>query len=91
MNHLLHRRGFLQHTVSGLSSIALASLLKNDGLLASQAPIRPAIDPASPYAPRKPHFAPKAKQVLLIFCSGAISHVDTWDYKPTLFERHDTP
>ena len=91
MNHLLHRRGFLQHTVSGLSSIALASLLKNDGLLASQAPIRPAIDPASPYAPRKPHFAPKAKQVLLIFCSGAISHVDTWDYKPTLFVRHDTP
>ncbi|MBX7208601.1 MAG: DUF1501 domain-containing protein [Verrucomicrobiaceae bacterium] len=91
MNHLLHRRSFLQRSVTGLSSIALASLLKDDGLLASESPIRPLIDPARPYAPRAPHFAPKAKQVLMIFCSGALSHVDTWDYKPDLFKRHDTP
>ena len=91
MNHLLHRRSFLQRSVTGLSSIALASLLKDDGLLANESPIRPAIDPARPYAPRPPHFAPKAKQVLMIFCSGALSHVDTWDYKPALFKRHDTP
>ena len=32
-----------------------------------------------------------AKQVLLIFCSGALSHVDTWDYKPELIKRHDQP
>ncbi len=91
MNHLLHRRHFLGHTVAGLSSIAFASLLQRDNLLASDAPIRPPIDPTHPYAPRKPHFEPKARQILLIFCSGALSHVDTWDYKPELVKRHDTP
>jgi hypothetical protein len=91
MNHLLHRRDFLGRSVSGLSSIALASLLRDDGLLAAGSPVRPQIDPARPYAPRPPHFAPKAKQVLMIFCSGALSHVDTWDYKPELIRRHDTP
>ena len=91
MNHLLNRRHFLNRTVSGLSSIALTSLLKQDNLLASDSPIRPFIDPSRPYAPRAPHFEPKAKQVLMIFCSGAMSHVDTWDYKPELFKRHDTP
>ncbi len=91
MNHLLHRRSFLEHSAAGLSSIALASLLHDEGLLANEAPIRPDINPAQPYAPRAPHFAPQAKRVLMIFCSGALSHIDTWDYKPELFKRHDTP
>jgi hypothetical protein len=79
-NHLLSRRNFLNQGVSGLGSIALASLLAQKGLLAND-PIRPRIDPAHPYAPRPPHFEPRAKNVLVIFCSGAMSHVDTFDYK----------
>ena len=71
--------------------MALADLLKRDGLLASMPPIRPEIAPESPYAPRRTHYPPKARQVLVIFCSGAVSHVDTWDYKPELIRRHDTP
>jgi hypothetical protein len=90
MNHLLNRRGFLGRTLTGLSSIGLAHLLAEDRLLAA-GPFRPAIDPAHPYAPRPPHFEPKAKRVLVIFCSGALSHVDTFDYKPELIKRHDTP
>jgi len=90
MSHLLDRRGFLGRTLSGLSSIALAHLLSQDRLLAAS-PLRPPIDPAHPYAPRPPHFEPKAKRVLVIFCSGALSHVDTFDYKPELIKRHDTP
>jgi hypothetical protein len=90
MNHLLNRRGFLGRTLTGLSSIGLAHLLAQDRLLAAE-PFRPAIDPAHPYAPRPPHFEPKAKRVLVIFCSGALSHVDTFDYKPELIKRHDTP
>ena len=90
MNHLLNRRGFLSRTLSGLSSIAFAHLLSQDRLLAAS-PLRPAIDPSRPYAPRPPHFEPKAKRVLVIFCSGALSHVDTFDYKPELIKRHDTP
>jgi hypothetical protein len=91
MNHLLDRRHFLQRSVTGLSSIALAALLKEEGLLARESPVRPTIDPSHPYASRAAHFAPKAKQVLMIFCSGALSHVDTFDYKPELVRRHDTP
>jgi hypothetical protein len=88
---MLDRRGFLQFGGTGLSSIALAALLHEQRLLGAEPPIRPIIDSAQPYAPRKPHFAPKAKNVLLIFCSGALSHVDSFDYKPELVRRHDTP
>jgi hypothetical protein len=88
---LLSRRNFLQWAGNGLGGIALTSLLAEHGLLASEPPLRPVIDPSHPYAPRAPHFAPKAKRVLMIFCSGALSHVDTFDYKPELVKRHDTP
>jgi hypothetical protein len=90
---LLHRRAFLDSAGCGLSAVALSSLLHGSRLLAddSQAPIRPEIDPAAPYAPRKSHFAPKANRVLVIFVSGAISHVDTFDYKPELVRLHDQP
>ena len=33
----------------------------------------------------------KRRHVLVIFCSGALSHLDTWDYKPELIKRHDQP
>ena len=98
--HLLDRRQFLQHGGTGLGGIALAALLAEEGRTAAPAaasaaaadgPIRQIIDPSAPYAPRPPHFQPKAKNVLLIFCSGAISHVDTFDYKPELLKRHDMP
>jgi hypothetical protein len=39
----------------------------------------------------QPHFPPKAKQVLQIFCPGAASHVDLWDHKPMLEKYHGTP
>jgi hypothetical protein len=39
----------------------------------------------------QPHFAPKARQVLQIFCPGAASHVDLWDHKPMLEKYHGTP
>src|SRR6185312_2304705 len=89
---LLDRRVFLQLSGGGLSGIALAALLAESGALADdRGPIRPLVNPARPYAPRKPHFAPQAQRVLMIFCSGALSHVDTFDYKSELVRRHDTP
>jgi hypothetical protein len=89
---LLDRRAFLRDAGTGLGGIALAALLAEQGLLASDAkPLRPDIRPEAPHAPRKPHFAPEAKRVLTIFCSGAVSHVDTFDYKPELVKRDGQP
>ena len=63
----LDRRNFLSHTASGLGSVALASLLSRDGLLAAQresapgkVPVRPAINSGRPHAARDPHFQPRA-------------------------------
>src|SRR5262245_52829822 len=42
--------------------------------------------PADPLAPRQPHFAPKARRVIFLLSSGGVSHMDTFDYKPRLFQ-----
>src|SRR5438309_6971911 len=92
-NFLTDRRAFLRDAGTGLGGIALAALLAEQGLLANDAktPLRPEIKPDAPTAPRKPHFAPKANRVLTIFCSGAVSHLDTFDYKPELVKRSGQP
>lgn len=87
---LLDRRNFLGNSATALGSIALANLLGGDGLLASDSG-RPVIDPANPYAPRSPHFPAKAKNVIVIFCAGAVSQLETWDYKPELIKWDDKP
>jgi hypothetical protein len=93
---LLDRRAFLARAGSGLGAVALASLLARDGLLGAAegdapAPIRPAILQEAPLRPRQPHFRARAKRVLVIFCSGGVSHLDTWDWKPELERRHGQP
>lgn len=35
-----------------------------------------------------PHFAPKAKNIIMIFLPGGISAIDTFDYKPELEKHH---
>ena len=86
---LLNRRDFLRRSGTAFGGMALAGLLADDHLLGN--PIRPEIDPDRPFSARKTHFPPRAKQVLVIYCTGAVSHVDTWEHKPELFRRHDTP
>jgi hypothetical protein len=78
--HLTDRRRFLGNFATGLGGIALASLLAEQELLAADA-----------LAPRKPHFTPRASRVLHVFCTGAVSHVDTFDYKPELEKRDGQP
>lgn len=92
---LLDRRQFLGQAATGLGSIALAHLLSRSGLLGASVSgkqsIRPDIDPGHPYAPRPSPFFGKAKNVVVIFCSGACSHLDTFDYKPELIRSHGKP
>lgn len=91
---LLNRRHFLNDAAQGLAGIALTQLLTKSRLLASEgdhSPIRPVVQPDHPLAPRAAHFAPKAKRVVVIFCSGAVSHIDSWDYKPELIRLDGQP
>ena len=39
---------------------------------------------ATPSAAKQPHFAPRAKRVIFLFMQGGPSHVDSFDYKPSL-------
>jgi len=42
-----------------------------------------------PLSPKKPHYPAKAKQVIFLFMTGGVSHVDTFDPKPFLRQNHD--
>jgi hypothetical protein len=78
---LRSRRDFLTSAASGIGLVALASLLRDDGMLAAE--------PASsdnPLTPRPPHFAPKAKACICIYLEGAPSQIDLFDPKPKLNE-----
>ncbi len=90
-HELFNRRGFLAHMKTGLAGIALTSLLQDAGMfptaVAAHGPLRPHIDPRRPHAPRRGHHEPRARRVLMIFCSGALSQIDTFDYKPELVKR----
>src|SRR5690349_15518765 len=77
------RREFFTRAGSGLASIALTSLLQQDGRTASL--------PPDPLAPKKPHHAPKAKSVIWLFMEGGPSHLDTFDPKPKLAEWAGQP
>jgi hypothetical protein len=89
---MLNRRDFLRYGGTGLGAVALTALLAEQRLLAqAKQPWRPEWSADRPYAPRPPHFVPKAKNILVIFCSGACAHLETWDYKPELFKRDGQP
>lgn len=81
------RRNFLRHAGLGCGSLALTSLLKQEGLV-SQAT---AGDEPQLLQPRQPHFKPKAKAIIWLFMPGSPSQVDTFDYKPELQKRDGEP
>jgi hypothetical protein len=83
--HILRsRRSFLTTAASGLGTLALATLLQKDGLLAAETP-----GPAGGAGGFKaPHFAPKAKSCIFFFMEGAPSQMDLFDPKPKLNELH---
>ena len=81
----LDRREFLGKMGTGLGSIALACLLAEE----AEADSRPKA--ADPLAPKQPMFPAKAKRVVQIFCPGAVSQMDTFEYKPELTKRHGQP
>jgi hypothetical protein len=78
---LFSRRWFLRDCGIGLAGIAAGSLNASEPTAKT-----PATE--NPLAPRKPHFAAKAKRVIYMFQAGAPSHLELFDNKPQL-TRHD--
>jgi hypothetical protein len=76
------RREFLWEAGAGFTAVALAGML-GDEFFARRAA---AGEFVNPLAPKKPHYAPKAKSVIFLFMYGGPSHVDTFDYKPKLYD-----
>jgi hypothetical protein len=77
------RREFLWETGGGFGAAALSGILGADFFAkAHGADVGKFVNPM---APKKPHFEPKAKAVIFIFCYGGPSHVETFDYKPKLY------
>jgi Protein of unknown function (DUF1501) len=78
------RREFLWEAGAGFTGLALTGLLSADGFFGTASAAEPR--PANPLAPKKPHFEPKAKSVIFLFMYGGPSQVDTFDYKPKLYD-----
>lgn len=74
----LTRRQLFGRTATGLGTAALAGLLGRDGLAAERSGGLAGV----------PHFAPKAKRVIYLFQNGGPTHVDTFDWKPSLKKLH---
>jgi hypothetical protein len=79
------RREFLWEAGAGFTALGLVDLLSREGFFARAGEVSPRRS-ANPLAPRPPHHASKAKSVIFLFMYGGPSHVDTFDYKPRLYE-----
>jgi len=88
--HLLSRRNVLAGSAATLSAAALSSLIGSSGI-GAQSHTPPNIDPGHPFAPRTSHHPAKANRVVMIFCAGAVSQLETWDYKPELIRVDGQP
>ncbi|HWE36245.1 MAG TPA: DUF1501 domain-containing protein [Isosphaeraceae bacterium] len=76
----MDRRSFFSWVGNGLAGAAAASLMLRDGTLRAGTP--------GEASPPCPHFAPKATRAIHICLCGAMSHLDTFDYKPDLIAAH---
>lgn len=77
---LSSRRSLLRSAGAGFGHLALAGLL---GETAAKSAVA-GRDAAKPLSAREPHFPAKAKRVIFLFMEGAISSLDTFEYKPEL-------
>src|SRR5579884_4554890 len=81
------RREFLWEAGAGFTGLALTGLLALDNFFAGSARAAEGTTKiGNPSAPKRPPFPAKAKSVIFLFMYGGPSHVDTFDYKPKLYE-----
>lgn len=76
-SHLqLTRRQILQGAAGGMGPVALALLLNEQAQAAPKW--------TNPLGAKRPHFAPRAKNVIFLHMVGGPSHLDLFDFKPEL-------
>ena len=80
----MQRRHFLEQTGLSAGALALSSLLADESLTA--APTDSALA-----APKRAHFAPRAKNVIFLFMAGAPSQLDLFEPKPEMKALHGEP
>jgi hypothetical protein len=81
------RREFLWEAGAGFTGLALAGLLSQDGFFGASAQAADTRQkPSNPLAPKRPQIPAKAKSVIFLFMYGGPSQVDTFEYKPKLYE-----
>ena len=80
----LVRRSFLLKAAGGLGGLTVADLL---GVSLHGQDLTEGV-PTVPGILSQPHHTPSAKRVIYMHMLGAMSHVDTFDYKPTLARMH---
>ncbi|MBU6172529.1 MAG: DUF1501 domain-containing protein [Planctomycetes bacterium] len=86
---MIHRRQLLNSISTGLSGLALTQMFLESGLFATDKPSLAASGTGGIL--NELHFRPRAKRVIFLFMHGGPSHVDTFDYKPSLAKRDGEP
>jgi hypothetical protein len=81
------RREFLWETGAGFTGTALTALLSADGFFDKVAGAAETAPYKNPLAPKPPHFDAQATACIFLYMYGGPSHVDTFDYKPTMIGR----
>jgi hypothetical protein len=78
------RRNILRSAGVGFGHLALSGLL---GSIAGKAAAQE-LNANNPLAPKRPPLPAKAKRIIFLFMEGAISSVDTFEYKPELERKN---
>src|SRR5262245_65435562 len=88
--HLKHlsRRSFLGVAGAGVGQAALGTLLGGAARAGASTGGASGARAADAGLAELPHFRPQAKRLLCLFQSEGFSHVDLFDYKPTLTKHH---
>ncbi len=79
------RREFIWQTGGSFTGLALAGML-DQSFFAQQTVAADDTTPwENPLRAKPPHYQAKAKSVIFLFMYGGPSHIDTFDYKPTMY------
>ena len=80
------RRSMLRRTAAGFGALATAALWADQLPTAQGEPLL-----TEPFAPHKPHFAPRARNIIFLYMDGGPSQVDSFDPTPRLEQDHRKP